>query len=163
MSGSFTNPTTIDDNMTSNDYIIGKKNKSLFCDINNTSSSVHKVKNNKLSQTSNHSTVLAMTKGYYDYYQTVDISNDFFTTYDGQIVKDDNCVSYPNDNSDISSNYFGSILTTYSTGYQAIIDSKAFFQNEYTESTNEAHTITDQHKTNNVKCFKMHTSSIQKT
>ena len=68
MSGSFKNPAILDDNMTSNDYINSKKNKQLFCDINNSKSKVHKVKGGKLSQTANHSTLMAMTKGYFDYY-----------------------------------------------------------------------------------------------
>ena len=162
MSGSFKNPTKIDTKMTSNDYINSKKNKQIFCDINNTTSRVHKVKGGKLSQTADHSTLLAMTKGYFDYYQTVDVSNVFFTSYYDQNVKNDNCVRYPTDNTDVSSNYFGSILTTYEDGYQAIIDSKAFFQNEYAETSNENITITDQHKVSKVKCFKLH-GSIQKT
>jgi len=156
MSGSFKNPTIIDDNMTSHDYITSKKNKQIFCDINNPNSKVHKTNGGKLSHTADHSTLLAMTKGYHDYYQTMDVSNSFFTTYEGQIIANDNCVMYPPNNTDISSNYFGSILTTYSEGYQSIIDSKAFFQNEYTEVKNSTHTITDQHKTERVKCFKMH-------
>ena len=162
MSGSFKNPTKIDTKMTSNDYINSRKNRELFCDINNSKSKVHKVKSGKLTQTADHGTLLAMTKGYFDYYQTVDVSNSFFTTYDAEIIKNDNCVRYPSDNSDISSNYFGSILTTYEDGFQAIIDSKAFFQNEYTEVSEESITITDQHKVNKVKCFKLH-GSIQKS
>ena len=63
---------------------------------------------------------------------------------------------------DISSNYFGNILTTYEDGYQAIIDSKAFFQNEYSEVSEEVITITDKHKVGKVKCFKMH-GEIKKT
>ena len=162
MSGSFKNPAILYDNMTSNDYINSKKNKQLFCDINNSKSKVHKVKGGKLSQTANHSTLMAMTKGYFDYYQTTDVSNDFFTTYNEQIINNDNCVTYPSSNTDISSNYFGSILTTYEDGYQAIIDSKAFFQNEYAEVSEENITITDQHKVGKVKCFQMH-GEIKKT
>jgi len=162
MSGSFKNPTIINEQRTSNDYITSKKNKQIFCDINNSNSKVNKTSGGKLSQTADHATLMAITKGYHDYYQTVDISNDFFTTYNGQIIHDDNCVQYPPDNVDVSSNYFGSILTTYSEGYQAIIDSKAFFQNEYAETSNAPHNITDQHKVEQVKCFKMH-GSIQKT
>jgi len=162
MSGGFKNPAILYDNMTSNDYINSKKNKQLFCDINNSKSKVHKVKGGKLSQTANHSTLMAMTKGYFDYYQTTDVSNAFFTTYNEQIINNDNCVTYPSSNTDISSNYFGSILTTYEDGYQAIIDSKAFFQNEYAEVSEENITITDQHKVGKVKCFKMH-GEIKKT
>ena len=156
MSGSFKNPAILDDNMTSNDYIISKKNKQVFCDINNTNSKVHKVSGGKLTQVADHTTLFAMTKGYFDYYQTTDISNAFFTTYDEQIIKNDNCVRYPPDNTDISANYFGSILTTYEDGFQAIIDSKAFFQNEYTEISEHPLTITDLHKVGKVKCFKLH-------
>ena len=162
MSGSFKNPTKIDTKMTANDYINSKKNKQLFCDINNTKSKVHKTSGGKLSQTKDHSTLLAMTKGYFDYYQTVDVSNAFFTTYNDQIVKKQHCTQYPPDNTDISGGYFGSILTTYEDGYQAIIDSKAFFQNEYTEISHENITITDQHKIGKVKCFKLH-GSIKKS
>jgi len=36
MSGSFKNPTKIDTKMSANDYINSKKNKQIFCDINNT-------------------------------------------------------------------------------------------------------------------------------
>ena len=162
MSGSFKNPTKIDTKMTSNDYINSKKNKQLFCDINNTNSKVHKVNGGRLSQAKDHSTLLAMTKGYFDYYQNVDISNAFFTTYDEQKIKDHHCTQYPPDNTDISGSYFGSILTTYEDGFQAIIDSKAFFQNEYTEITQENINITDQHKSGKVKCFKLH-GSIKKS
>ena len=162
MSGSFKNPTKIDTKMSANDYINSKKNKQIFCDINNTKSNVHKTSGGKLSQTKDHSTLLAMTKGYFDYYQTVDVSNVFFTTYNDQIVKKQYCTQYPPDNTDISGGYFGSILTTYEDGYQAIIDSKAFFQNEYTEISQENITITDQHKIGKVKCFKLH-GSIKKS
>lgn len=162
MSGSFKNPTSINGKMSSNDYITSKKNKQLFCDINNSKSKVNKTSGGKLSQVNNHTTLLAITKGYHDYYQMVDISNDFFTTYNGQIIHNDNCVQYPPDNVDISSNYFGSILTTYSEGYQSIIDSKAFFQNEYAETSNVPYTITDQHKIEKVKCFKLH-GTVQKS
>ena len=49
MSGSFKNPTKIDTKMTSNDYINSRKNRELFCDINNSTSKVHKVKSGKLT------------------------------------------------------------------------------------------------------------------
>ena len=65
------------------------------------------------------------------------IIRSFFTTYDDQKIKDHHCTQYPPDNTDISGSYFGSILTTYEDGFQAIIDSKAFFQNEYTEIKRE--------------------------
>lgn len=160
MSGSFKNPIT-NDKMTSNDYIVSKKNKQIFCDINNASSLVSKSNNGVLTQTADHSTLLAITKGFHDYYQTVDVSNSFFTTYNGQIIHDDNCVQYAVDNTDISSNYFGSIITTYEDGYQGIVDSNAFFQNEYAETTSSDYVISDQHKVEKVKCFKMH-GTIQK-
>jgi len=159
MSGSFKNPTN--DRMTSNEYTASKKNHQLFCDIANTSSNISKTTAGVLTQTADHSTLLAITKGYYNYYQTVDISNDFFTTYNDEIIPDDACVRHPVSNIDVSSNYFGSIITTYEDGYQGIVDSGAFFQNEYAETTNQSYIITDNHKITRVKCFKLH-GSVQK-
>ncbi len=163
MSGSFKNPTRIAEQVSAYDYIKSKKSLHLFCDINNANSKVHKVKDGKLSQTIDHATLLAMNKGYLNYYQTVDVSNAFFSFFPDQITKNNHCARYPPDNTDISGGYFGSMLTTYEDGYQSIIDNKAFFQNEYSEISGKNITITDQHKVGKVRCIKLHNTNIKKT
>ena len=157
MSGCFSNR---NNNYTSNDYIVSKRNNNLFCDLNNNNSKISNVKNGVLQTTVNHAQLLNLTHGFFDYYHNVDISNSLLSQeYDPQHMKCCTCDKnyYSNNNADLSNNYQAGFITSFDTGKQDLVDNGVAFQTDYAELKKVTNfTVIDQHKKVRTKCFKLH-------
>lgn len=149
-----------DNNLTATDYIERKRNLALYCDYgkqNNGRKIAKTYDNGKLRNATNHSNLLNLTKGYYDYHQRIDISSSLFQIYEGE--KFDSVCKTENKNMDvITSNYTGIILlneeTDISQNSRTIEDT--LFDNVVDYNEIETSTLTNEgrdarmHKT---KCF----------
>ena len=75
--------------LSSKDYIERKRNIRIYEDFSKNTSPEKKIahkKNNKLTNTNNHSNLLKLTKGYYNYNQDKCKNDSFFTTYQGETI-----------------------------------------------------------------------------
>ena len=137
-----------------------KEISALYCDYgkqNNGRKIAKTYDNGKLRNATNHSNLLNLTKGYYDYHQRIDISSSLFQIYEGE--KFDSVCKTENKNMDvITSNYTGIILlneeTDISQNSRTIEDT--LFDNVVDYNEIETSTLTNEgrdarmHKT---KCF----------
>ena len=106
---------------TAKEYIIQKRNISLFLDIskNNTGNGIACVKSKKITKFNNHSNLLNVTHGFHDYFQNgkcTDICNNLLSkvAYDVEVFrnKPNPIIKNSNgNNNDLSNNYTGMILT----------------------------------------------------
>jgi hypothetical protein len=106
-----------DNNLTATDYIERKRNLTLYCDYgkqNNGRKIAKTYENGQLRNASNHSNLLKLTKGYYDYHQRIDISSSLFQVYEGEKF-DSKCIEENKNMNAITSNYTGIILLTDET------------------------------------------------
>lgn len=149
------------DHLTSKDLIERKRNITLYCDLkhnkNKNAKKIGCVKNDYLHKALNHSELTKLQHGFHDYYQHVDVSENFFTSYDGEVFKKENILPV-NAKNDLSSNYTGAIMVHYENGLQEIEDSAIFFKEKFVQLdiSNNA-TLTNNKKINKTKCFKLHT------
>ena len=165
-------------NKTAKDYIIRKRNFNLFYDISNnsTANKLTCVKSNRITKFNNHSNLLNITHGYFDYYQNgkcgQDICNNFFSTeYNVEVFRNNQCNILENNNTtneDVSHNYAGMILTDDKYPNNSIID---FSKNTITHYTNveeiavvnndlNGNDFKYKSKKNKTKCFKVKTNDI---
>jgi len=144
--------------MSAKDYINKKRNLTLYNDFGNNGVArkiAQQYNNGKLKNTINHENLLNLTKGYYDHYQTQDISSALFQTYDSQVFRNE--CEYTKQNG--ATNYTGKMLLNNNTtdaGTQALLQMDTKFSDvnhygEIIETTNA--TLTDNKKTDKVKCF----------
>lgn len=160
----FTNLST--KKMSAKDYINKKRNLTLYNDFTNTGAArkiSQRYGNGKLKTATNHSNLLKLTKGYYEHHQTQDISSALFQNYDSQIFRNE--CEYTKSRG--ATNYTGELLinntintvdgsqqqTTHDTKYANITD-----YCEIHETTNA--TLTNNKKTENVRCFQYPLSNL---
>jgi len=152
--------------MTAKDYINDKRNLTLYNDFGNTGAArkiAQQYDNGKLKTATNHSNLLNLTKGYYQHYQTQDISSSLFQSYDSQIFRNDCDV---NKREGIT-NYTGDVLINYTTSSTDGAQVQTFHDTKYSNITDygEIHettnaTLTNNKKTENVKCFQFPLSKL---
>lgn len=144
--------------MSAKDYINKKRNLTLYNDFGNNGVSrkiAQQYNNGKLKNVINHENLLNLTKGYYDHYQTQDISSALFQTYDSQVFRSE--CEYTKQKG--ATNYTGKMLLNNNTtdaGTQSLLQMDTKFSDvnhygEIIETTNA--TLTDNKKTDKVKCF----------
>ena len=106
-------------NKTAKEYIERKRNFNLFYDLSNnpTKNKITCIKGNKITKVNNHSNLIKLTKGYFDYYQNdkcVSTKTDLSSNYDVEKFSENKCAIIKNNNeynTDISNVYTGNILT----------------------------------------------------
>ena len=105
-------------NKTAKEHIERKRNRVLFSDLSNNTSAnlIACVKNKKITRFNNHSNLINISKGFYDYYQEgkcVDISNSLMSEYDKETFGKDKCKVIDNNitNNGTVSTYSGIVLT----------------------------------------------------
>lgn len=161
MSGCFNNKNN--ENLSSNQYIERKKNKSLFCDFLNNESKIHKVENNTLIKSNNHENLLSLTKGFHNHSQSTNTVNGMFLPdINEQEFTIKPCVKHLDSNLDSSNNYlYGTtVLTHFNNGFQQMVDDGIVFYSEYAniekENISGNDKFLDKQKLLKRKCFAMH-------
>uniref|UniRef100_A0A6C0FA70 Uncharacterized protein n=1 Tax=viral metagenome TaxID=1070528 RepID=A0A6C0FA70_9ZZZZ len=155
-------------NKTAKEYIERKRNFNLFYDLSNnpTKNKITCIKGNKITKVNNHSNLINLTKGYFDYYQNGKcVSADLSSNYDVEKFSENKCAIIKNNNeynTDISNVYTGNILMDDRT--DTITDSTTDYVKNYAEiegtgmgsGTNFEYIK----KINYVKCIKLHTKEF---
>lgn len=165
-------------NKTAKDHIIDKRNRNIFVDLKNnpTDNKLTCIKSDKVIKFNNHSNLLNITHGFFDYYQNGkcrDISNSFLSDkFDVEVFRNKQCSVIKNEddtNEDVSHNYIGMILTDDKYPNNSIID---FSNNSITHYTNviTSNAVAADVDANNyfkyksnqntTKCFKINTNDI---
>jgi len=154
--------------MSAKDYINKKRNLTIYNDFGNAGVARHVAKtysNGKLKSAINHSNLLYLTKGYYEHYQTEDISSAVIQSYNSQTFRKGCSV----DTSQGTTNYTGDILVNYAISdisgnqTQSFHDTKFAKITEYgeiIETTNV--TLTDHTKKDHVNCFQFPLPKLHK-
>jgi len=156
-------------NKTAKEYIERKRNFNLFYDLSNnpTKNKITCIKGNKITKVNNHSNLINLTKGYFDYYQNGKcVSTDLSSNYDVEKFSENKCAIIKNNNeynTDISNVYTGNILMNNSIP-ETITDSTTDYNKHYAEiegtgmgsGTNFEYIK----KINYVKCIKLHTKEF---
>ena len=146
-------------NMSAKDYINKKRNLTLYNDFTNTGIArkiSQRYDNGKLKTATNHSNLLKLTKGYYEHYQTQDISSALFQSYDSQTFRNE--CEYTKTRG--ITNYTGEVLVNYSTDTTNGTQQQTYHDTKYADITDygEIHettnaTLTNNKKTEKVRCF----------
>jgi hypothetical protein len=159
-------------NKTAKEYIERKRNFNLFYDLSNNPSKnkITCIKGNKITKVNNHSNLINLTKGYFDYYQSnkcITVKPDLSSNYDVEKFSENKCAIIKNNNeynTDISNAYTGNILINDGT-QELITDSTTDNIKNYNEINS---TVLDDNikfsykkKINYVNCIKMHTDGFK--
>ena len=165
-------------NKTAKDHIIEKRNRNIFVDLknNSTSNKLGCVKSNKVTKFNNHSNLLNITHGYYDYYQNGkcrDICNNLFSEeYETEIFRNKICSitnNYNETNKDVSHNYSGMTLIDDEYPQNSVISTADNTITHYTniETSNAATNDVDSNnyfkyksKKEKTKCFQINSKDI---
>ena len=145
--------------MSAKDYINQKRNLTLYNDFTNTGVArkiSQRYDNGKLKTATNHSNLLKLTKGYYEHHQTQDISSALFQSYDSQIFRNE--CEYTKSRG--ATNYTGEVLVNNTINTADGVQQQTYHDTKYADVTDygEIHettnaTLTNNKKTENVKCF----------
>jgi len=155
-----------DTNLTATDYISRKRNLVLYCDYGNENNGRKIAKNymnGQLQNAVNHSSLLNLTKGYYDYNQRLYVNDNLFQTYVGEKYIDRSCKRTAPDSSTLSTNYTGILLVNESNDNQIIEDT--LFDNVVNYNEMETKTINNVEKDERIhktKCFQFPLSKLMK-
>tara|TARA_B100000795_G_scaffold21077_1_gene14041 strand:+ start:2175 stop:2687 length:513 start_codon:yes stop_codon:yes gene_type:complete len=158
-------------NKTAKEYIERKRNLNLFYDLSNNpiKNKISCINGNKITKVNNHTNLINLTKGYFDYYQNnkcISAKSDLSNNYDvekypenkGAIIKNNN-----QDNVDISNAYTGNILTNHGSP-DLIINSTTDYKKHYAEiegtGMGSGTNFEYKKKINYVKCIKLHTKEF---
>jgi len=156
-------------NKTAKEYIERKRNFNLFYDLSNNPSKnkISCVKGNKITKVNNHSNLINLTKGYFDYYQSGCVNTtDLSSNYDVEKIIENKCAIIKNTNeynTDISNVYMGINLTNETE----IISSTTENITNYAELNEEASIIANgvnfeyHKKIKYVNCVKLHTNKFK--
>ncbi len=155
-------------NKTAKEHIERKRNKVLFNDLSNNNSVnlIACVKNKRITRFNNHSNLINISKGFYDYYQDgkcVDVSNALMSEYEKETYDKDKCKVIKNtstDNQTIST--YNGINLTNDGSPDAILDSTTDNIKHYSERT--IGVVTDfasKPEKQKVKCFKLHSMHVK--
>ncbi len=154
--------------LSAKDYINKKRNLTLYNDFGNTGVArkiAQQYDSGKLKTATNHSNLLNLTKGYYEHYQTQDISSSLFQSYESQIFSDACAVNKRGG----STNYTGDVLVNYTTSSTDGAQVQTFHDTKYANVTDygEIHettnaTLTDNKKTEKVYCFQFPLPKLHK-
>ena len=147
----------------SNDYIEKKRNLALYCDYSNEKGRkiTQKYNNGKLRKAINHSSLMKITKGFFDYHQTIDVSDNLVQSYEGEKYRYYKKCKLPERTT--TSNYTGILLVDEEDNNQIIKDTK--FDNVVNCNEIEDKTITNVSKDvkmHQVKCFQYPYPNIMK-
>ena len=146
-----------------NDYIERKRNLALYCDYSHEKGRKisQKYTDGKLRKAINHSSLLKITKGFFDYHQTVDVSDNLVQSYEGETYNYYKKCKIPERTT--TSNYTGILLVDEEDNNQIIKDTK--FDNVVNCNEIEDKTITNVSKdvkTHKVHCFQFPYTNIMK-
>ena len=164
-------------NKTAKEYIERKRNFNLFYDLSNNPSKnkITCIKGNKITKVNNHSNLINLTKGYFDYYQNNKCigATNLSSNYDIEKFSENKCKIIKNNNeynTDISNVYTGNILITNRTPElitDTILDSTTEHMKNYAEltdglnSTDSNAKFTYHKKIKYVNCIKIHTNKFK--
>lgn len=154
--------------LSAKDYINKKRNLTIYNDFGNTGVArkiAQQYDNGKLKSTTNHSNLLNLTKGYYDHYQTQDVSSALIQSYDSQIFRN-GCNINQNGG---TTNYTGDVLLNYNKSDVSGNQTQTFHDTKFAHVTDygEIHettnaTLTDNKKTDIVNCFQFPLPKLHK-
>jgi len=161
-------------NKTAKEYIERKRNFNLFYDLSNNpvKNKITCIKGNKITKVNNHSNLINLTKGYFDYYQNnkcVTANPDLSSNFDIEKFSENKCAIIKNNNeynTDISNAYTGNIIMNNSIP-ETITDSTTDNIKNYIEINNEDNSasngskFTYHKKLGYVNCIKMHTNGFK--
>jgi hypothetical protein len=151
----------------SKDYTERKRNRQLYCDLSNTNEARHlgqTFNNGKIKSTVNQSSLLNLTKGYYDYNQNT-LNTSCFFEEENPIEKFTYsvCTETESSNTSKNSNYTGERLVTAADNTQTDNDTKYAHVIEYAEiQTIDPAILTKEVKTEKRKKFMYPISNLSK-
>jgi hypothetical protein len=145
------------ENLTATDYISRKRNLTIYCDYgkeNNGRKLAKNYTNGQLQSAINHSSLLNLTKGYYDYHQRVDISNNFYQSYVGEKFDDTICKRPDLKNTTTNTNYTGMLLVNDGSNNQVIQDTSFSNVVNYNKIESKAiNNVSKDERIHKTKCF----------
>lgn len=144
------------ENLTATDYISRKRNLTIYCDYGKENKGRKLAKNytnGQLRSAINHSSLLNLTKGYYDYHQRIDVSNNLFQTYAGEKFVNTNCKTVDLKDTTITSNYTGMLLVDDNSGNEIIDTAFSNVVNYNKIESKSISSVAKDEKTHKTKCF----------
>lgn len=159
---------------TAKEYIIQKRNLNIYKDLsNNSSNKLAKVNSNKITNVLNHSSLINLTHGFFDYNQLgkcKDVSDNLFnTSYNPEVFRRKQSHFLKNmytTNTDVSHNYIGMRLTmppnlsTNNNQNTSILYSSEANVIQYTNVKTDLATLESKKKSVRTKCYKINTNNI---
>ena len=155
---------------TAKEYLDEKRNFNLFSDLSNNpeKNKLTCIKNDKIIKFKNHATLINLSRGYHNYYQDgkcVNKKQELISTYDVEKFRKECKNKKVVNNNDIDNNYTGLVITS---DLATVGNSVTNLRKEYAGEVVKDFTAEDgshfqyKKKTEEVKCFSLHTSNIKK-
>ena len=144
------------ENLTATDYISRKRNLTIYCDYGKENKGRKLAKNymnGQLQSAINHSSLLNLTKGYYDYHQRVDVSNNLFQIYTGEKFVNTKCKSVDLKDTTITTNYTGMLLVDDNSGNEIIDTAFSNVVNYNKIESKSINNVARDERTHKTKCF----------
>ena len=162
-------------NKTAKEHIERKRNLNIFYDLsNNTSNKLACVKDKKITRFNNHSNLINISKGFFDYYQSgkcKDVSGSLMSSYNIEEFPEEKCnVIKSGENNTGKTLYAGMTLST-NNAPGALVDTNVTdpFIKKYSEIntdpltavTNDGNKFKNIVRKRKVKCFKLHSKHVK--
>ena len=162
-------------NKTAKEHIERRRNLNIFYDLsNNSSNKLACVKDKKITRFNNHSSLINISKGFFDYHQSgkcKDISNSLMSSYNIEQFPEDKCklIKSGDDNTG-KTLYAGLTLSTNDApGFPIDTNVTDPFIKKYSEInvdsmagvTNDGNQFKNIVRKQKVKCFKLHSAHVK--
>jgi hypothetical protein len=165
----------INQNKTAKEHIERRRNLNIFYDLsNNSSNKLACVKNKKITRFNNHSNLINISKGFFDYYQSgkcTDISNSLLSSYNIEQFPEDKCKLIKSGDDNTGKTLYAGLTLSTNNAPGAPIDTKITdpFIKKYSEInvdnmvgvTNDGNQFENIVRKQKVKCFKLHSAHVK--
>lgn len=147
---------------TAKEHVDSKRNNEIFNDLKNNpgKNKLTCIKNDKISRYNNHSSLIKLTKGYYNYYQNgkcVSRNEDFVTNYEAEKFSK-KCKDKYIDNTNLNYNY---VSQTVDANDNTEINGLLYTEKNTTTFVDNNQKFTDKTQYKEVKCFDLHSKKIK--
>ena len=147
---------------TAKEHLNSKRNNALFVDLKNNpkKNKLTCIKKDKIDRFVNHSSLINLRKGYYDYYQDgkcVTRNEDYLTNYKVENFKKE-CGFKVVDNTDLNYNYEGQNVNGND---ETKINGVIYTEKNVTIFPDNNVNFPDKNKFNEIKCFDLHSRKMK--
>ena len=162
-------------NKTAKEHIERRRNLNIFYDLsNNSSNKLACVKDKKITRFNNHSSLINISKGFFDYHQSgkcKDISNSLMSSYNIEQFTEDKCKLIKSGDDNTGKTLYAGLTLSTNDAPGALIDTKITdpFIKKYSEIntndmvfvTNDGNQFKNIIRKQKVKCFKLHSTHVK--